>query len=124
MAKIRFRTGPEPPAPPSASQESPTTNPNPPATGRVDVVVDTSRPRRPFRPGQALWRFLVGLGDWALVIVLVGVVMWAVGALTLRGYLPTNALTARIVEIAHWEAHVVIGFFAHHPRGGIHHESD
>lgn len=115
MAKLRFLAGPRPdstganPDPPLRPFESAPHSAEP--TPRVDVVVDTPYFHRPFRPGRALWRLLVGAVDWALVVVLVGVVVWAVGELALRHYLPANGLTRGLAHAARWEGHVVMGFF-------------
>ncbi len=79
------------------------------------VNVAGERHHRPFRLGRTAWRWFWSAVDLVLLVAIVGIIVWALGELVMRHYIPANAFTTHIASVARWESHVVMGFFAHHP---------
>lgn len=87
---------------------APTPPPEPAPDVRIQVTPAPTSPRL----GRRLWHGVASLVDWALIIAVVGLALWAVGALVARHYVPLNPLTARVMAISRWESRVVLHWFA------------
>ncbi len=76
----------------------------------IHVEVGPRERAASWRWGRTAWRWAWNLIDLALLVAVIGVIIWALGQLALRHYLPGNTLTKDLISAAQWESQVVMQF--------------